>query len=336
MQLKEFNILLDIKKHNKTDYFEVVQGDLNSNILNIALVDGLNPYNLAGTNVEIVFSKPDGTTVQQTDIIIINATQGRIQCTLKTNTIASPGKVIAEVRVLEGEILLTSARFDFFVRKALITDDTIESTNEFPILNQLITTTEGLIQQVEQIEKQVPEYIVEAMGDLEDLETEDKSSLVNAINEVNNKSVDLTPIEERIGDLEQDLDSHKAENVNQGNPHGIDAKANKVQENWRTVTLLNGWGEVYPVGIRKNEFGNIEFKGVIDGGAINNDTTLFSLPEDCRVTSNRRIVTVGYDDSAVNIQYAILNVTTSGDVRLFRVSSSNLQYLSLDGVVLFR
>lgn len=116
----------------------------------------------------------------------------------------------------------------------------------------------------------------------------------------------------------------------------LDAKANKVQENWRTVTLLNGWGEVYPVGIRKNEFGNIEFKGLIGGGAINNNTILFTLPEDCRVTSSRRIVTVGYDGSAVNIQCAILNVSTSGDVSLFRVSSSNLHYLSLDGVVLFR
>jgi len=187
LQPKEFNILLDIKKHNKTDYFEVVQGDLNSNVLNIALVDGLNPYNLTGTNVEIVFSKPDGTTVQQTDIAVLNAIEGKIQCVLKTNTIAAPGKVIAEVRVLEGETLLTSTRFEFYVRKSLITDETIESTNEFPILTQLINTTNDLIDQVEQIEKQVPEQVV----------------------------TDLNAVSVLANQLQTDLAAHKAESVSQ-------------------------------------------------------------------------------------------------------------------------
>lgn len=167
MQLKEFNILLDIKKHNKSEEFEVVQGDSYSNVVNISLVDGLNPFVLTNTNIEIVFSKSDGTTVQQTDIAILNELQGKIQCVLKTNTIASPGKVIAEVRVLEGDTLLTSTRFGFYVRKSLINDETIESTDEFPILTQLISTTENLIQQVEQIEKQVPEQVVAGLSDLQ-------------------------------------------------------------------------------------------------------------------------------------------------------------------------
>ena len=140
MQLKEFNVILDIKKHLQQQQFEVVQGDSYSNILNIALVNELKSFVLTGTNIEIVFSKSDGTTVQQTDIAIMNELQGKIQCVLKTNTIASPGKVVAEVRILEGETLLTSTRFEFFVRKSLINDETIESTNEFPLLTQLINT----------------------------------------------------------------------------------------------------------------------------------------------------------------------------------------------------
>jgi hypothetical protein len=160
MQLKEFNIILDIKKNIKQEQFEVVQGDSFTNLVNISLVDGLNAYDLSNTNVEIVFSKSDGTTVQQTDIAIINDIQGRIQCILKTNTIASPGKVVAEVRILNMDKLLTSTRFEFFVRKSLINDETIESTNEFPVLTQLINTTGGLIEQIEQIEKQVPEQVV--------------------------------------------------------------------------------------------------------------------------------------------------------------------------------
>lgn len=160
MQLKEFNVLLDIKKNYKKEEFEVVQGDSNSNVLNITLTDGLNHFDLSGTSVEIIFSKSDGTTVQQTDVTIINREQGRMRCVLKTNTIAFPGKVVAEVRVLEDETLLTSTRFEFHVRKSLLDNETIESTNEFPVLTQLISTTEGLIEQVGQIEKQVPEQVV--------------------------------------------------------------------------------------------------------------------------------------------------------------------------------
>lgn len=160
MQLKEFDILLDIKNRNNTDAFEVVQGDSYSNVINVALVDGLDPFDLTDTHIEIVFKKSDGTTVMQNDIILVDAVQGKIQCILKTNTIASHGKTVSEIRVMEGEVLLTSTTFEFYVRKALLNDETIESTNEFPVLTQLINTTERLIEQVGQIEKQVPEQVV--------------------------------------------------------------------------------------------------------------------------------------------------------------------------------
>lgn len=189
MQLKEFNILLDIKKHNKIDYIEVVTGDSFSNVLNISLIDGIYPYDLTNTSVEIVFSKSDGTTVQQTDIAVINSAQGRIQCILKTNTIAVPGKVVAEVRILEGETLLTSTRFEFYVRKSLINDETVESSNEFGTLQQVVLDYNDAIERVNQIEKQVPEQVVTDLnevstrvGPLSSLITRIKTSIVNALN----------------------------------------------------------------------------------------------------------------------------------------------------------
>lgn len=186
MQLKEFNILLDMRKHNKIDYIEVVQGDVESNVLNIQLISDSMKYDLTGTTIEIAFSKSDGTTViqdQLNGISIINAIEGKIQCTLNTNTIASKGKVFAEVRVFEGSKLLTSSRFEFFVRESIVDDNTIESTNEFPILNQLISTTEGLIQTVGQIEAQVPAQVV----------------------------ADLNAVSLLANQLNTELDAHKAE-----------------------------------------------------------------------------------------------------------------------------
>ena len=110
--------------------------------------DGLNNYDLTGTKIEIVFAKSDGTTVIQDEnngVAVVNATEGRMTCTLNTNTIASPGKVVAEVRVLSDidDMLLTSTRFGFYVRKAIFGDDTIKSTNEWPLLKKLLEVSES-------------------------------------------------------------------------------------------------------------------------------------------------------------------------------------------------
>lgn len=198
MELKEFDIMLDIKKSKKIEDIEVVQKDYESNIFNISIVEDFKSYNLSGLNVEIAFAKPDGTTVLQDEnngVVIVNAIEGKIICTLKTNTIAAPGKVLAEVRILQDLKLLTTARFDFFVRKAIVNDETIESTNEFPILNQLINTTQDLIEQVGQIEQQVPENVVTQLNEVSDLANQ----------------------------LQVDLAAHNTENVQQvGGVHGLE------------------------------------------------------------------------------------------------------------------
>src|SRR5699024_454967 len=98
MKLKEFDILLDIKRSKKTEEFEVVQNDYDTNILNISIVDGLEAYPISGLSVEIAFAKPDGTTVLQDLNNGVEIIGDKVVCTLKTNTIAAPGRVQAEVR----------------------------------------------------------------------------------------------------------------------------------------------------------------------------------------------------------------------------------------------
>lgn len=184
MQLKEYSFRLDIKKKKDIEYIEVVQGDTGTNVFNITLFDGYNPYNLYNLHVEIIFKKADGTTVEQNDIEKVNDVQGKIRCVLKTNTIAYPGKVIAELKILDNEKMLTSTTFEFWVRKSLLNDETIESTNEFPILTQLINETHDLIETVRQIEEQVPENVVVKLNQLE----ETTNGLVTAFGDKIDKS----------------------------------------------------------------------------------------------------------------------------------------------------
>ena len=60
------------------------------------------------------------------------------------------------------------------------------------------------------LDENIATTILNMIGDLETLTTTDKSSLVNAINEVDAKEVDLTPIENQIDDLENEVTSHRA------------------------------------------------------------------------------------------------------------------------------
>ncbi len=44
-----------------------------------------------------------------------------------------------------------------------------------------------------------------------------------------------------IADLDATVNTYLAENVTQGNPHGIDAKADKAQGSWEVATMFAGW-----------------------------------------------------------------------------------------------
>lgn len=147
MIVKKYSFLLDIKCEEVLPVIEFVQGDIGTCALDIHLKDMRNPVDLTGLAAEIVFAKPDGTTVVQDEangVSIRQAAEGKITCVLKTNTIAALGKVHAEVRLSEGENLLTTARFSFNVRKAILNGETIESMDELPILRQLIADVQNL------------------------------------------------------------------------------------------------------------------------------------------------------------------------------------------------
>lgn len=116
MQLKEFDILLDIKKQRKTEKFEAVQGDNKTNVLNITLTNSEQEYPLINNDIEVAFKRADGKVIIQEDVTILN---NRIKCMLDTSTIAVPGKVIAEIRIINTNFLLTSTQFEFNVRQSI-------------------------------------------------------------------------------------------------------------------------------------------------------------------------------------------------------------------------
>ena len=100
-----------------------------------------------------------------------------------------------------------------------------------------------------------------------------------------------------------------------------DIKANKVQEDWITPTLLNGWeqfGAGDPVGYMKDDMGFVHLRGAITGGAY--PSICFNLPLGYRPSNvNTRVPAVGSAYSRCTIGDGVQTSAGSG-------------WISLDGI----
>lgn len=161
MITKIFPIKVDIKNVRRTDYIQIVQGDKDTNIFKIQLFNDNKPLDISGHTVDIIFSKPDNTTVQQGEgngVKIISAAQGLIECTLKTNSIAAVGRVLCEIKLRSGDSVLSSSKFEFYVEPNLLSDETIESTNEITLLDEMLKKVDEMIKELDDLDYSIEEY----------------------------------------------------------------------------------------------------------------------------------------------------------------------------------
>lgn len=149
MVQKRFSIALDIKRPTANRDFEVVEGD-NGNVLEVTLTDDGAAVDLGGCKVCAIFSKSDGNTAQQdtSGNGIAVTLPNKLTISLYTTSVA-PGLVECELQVYSGAdhtALSTSAKFNFMCRRGIANDDTIEATDEWPMLV-------GMMQRVEAAEE---------------------------------------------------------------------------------------------------------------------------------------------------------------------------------------
>lgn len=148
---KIFEIDLDVKRSTTSRTTnKVKQGD-NGNVFIITLTHDGEPIDLTGTKVLVVFSKTDGTAQQDTDGhgVTIDPERNNVIIVELYATSFAPGIVECEIQVLSGEnygTLITSARFNFECDRAIINDETLLATNEYPILAGLIKTVDEAVE----------------------------------------------------------------------------------------------------------------------------------------------------------------------------------------------
>ncbi|MCP3773667.1 hypothetical protein NLX71_10130 [Paenibacillus sp. MZ04-78.2] len=109
-------------------------------------------------------------------------------------------------------------------------------------------------------------------------------------------------------------------------------KAQKIQGQWITPTLLNGWvseGSGYSnPGYYKDQFGIVHLSGVIRGGTTSTFTALFYLPAWYRPKNRLNLAIFTFDVSSTGI--CSLHIEAGGAVKIGSINCK--QYISLDGI----
>jgi len=161
---KVFDVALDIKRPSSHKDFTVINGDT-GNRIHITLTDGDDPVDISGCRVIAAFSRPDGSTslqdsgMQDGGVTISSDHSNEVDILLFPASF-SPGMVECELQIYSDaslSTLITTARFNFSCRKAIMNEDTVQASPEYPLLRSLTeelkNSADGLAQLMAETEQ---------------------------------------------------------------------------------------------------------------------------------------------------------------------------------------
>lgn len=117
-----------------TDIITAVQNDANSRFLDVTLLDNGQPINLTGEDVKIYMKKPDGTEIFNNGTVT-DAVNGRCQFELTTQALGAVGVLETQISIWQGATTILSTQvFNIYVTTSLISESSVESSNEYGAL----------------------------------------------------------------------------------------------------------------------------------------------------------------------------------------------------------
>lgn len=134
MQHKDF-----ATKEEELKLIRFYQNDLNSAklLINVTHDKVVTDFS-AATSVQIAFLKPDCKRVFQ-DVQNVNQMQGKYYVVLSAQTLIAYGNVIAQLRfTFSNNKVIETCKFAFTVDESIMSDEAMESTNEFPVIQKAI------------------------------------------------------------------------------------------------------------------------------------------------------------------------------------------------------
>ena len=150
-------ISIELSGVNRFEYVVAKQGDVNSRLLQVQLLNNGKVYVLDDrTTARVSITKPDGEEVLK-DCTINN---NRVEILLDKNILAAAGTAETEI-ILTGSsgYILTSATFDIVI-VTTNTGKNVESSSDYQSFKAALAAADKVIGKVEDLEKRVLEIEV--------------------------------------------------------------------------------------------------------------------------------------------------------------------------------
>ena len=136
---------------------QVKQSD-NARYLLFRILDNGVPFDLTGKTVRFFGKKPDGKEIYN-DMTITSATKGECELRLTSGALSTPGILQLEIEIKENEDVLTTFLLDVDIKKSLRSSSSIQSSNEYTVIEKIIETMKEWIEKAKDAVKRVDEAI---------------------------------------------------------------------------------------------------------------------------------------------------------------------------------
>ena len=136
---------------------QVKQSD-NARYLLFRILDNGVPFDLTGKTVRFFGKKPDGKEIYN-DMTIISATKGECELRLTSGALSTPGILQLEIEIKENEDTISTFILDVNIKKSLRSNSSIESSNEYTVIEKIIETMKEWIEKAKDAVKRVDEAI---------------------------------------------------------------------------------------------------------------------------------------------------------------------------------
>lgn len=162
---------------NNNTIIYAVSGEVASRYIEVSFKDeSENNINLSGKTVTFYAKKPDDTTIL--NYCSVNTVSNTATLELTSQTLSVPGILECEFQIFGNtNVILKIKGMRIFVSESKDFSEAVESVSESDVITKLINDTQKNS---------------DNLGDLNDLTTTEKSSVVEAINEIGSKTVPVS------------------------------------------------------------------------------------------------------------------------------------------------
>lgn len=134
---------------------QVKQSD-NARYLLFRILDNGVPFDLTGKTVRFFGKKPDGKEIYN-DMTITSATKGECELRLTSGALSTPGILQLEIEIKENEDTISTFILDVNIKKSLRSNSSIESSNEYTVIEKIIETMKEWIEKAKDAVRRVDE-----------------------------------------------------------------------------------------------------------------------------------------------------------------------------------